>query len=191
MGATLDLLRRLLDKAGYRSEFRGLPSARLYAGLRDGSVHIWPGVAGKEVLRDQVLESNRELGKLDLVLYRRPSMPALKLPEELAGRGSARVWVTRTADGRTALHYAAADGDVRVVEQLLDADGAAGHLDGEQVGFARVPLGVLATPRGEHEFRAVRRPGHETLERARQCRRCGPPRRWVAGAPALRARPWR
>lgn len=86
VGATLDLLRRLLDKAGYRSEFRGLPSARLYAGLRDGSVHVWPGVAGKEVLRDQVLESNRELGKLDLVLYRRPGMPALKLPEELAGR---------------------------------------------------------------------------------------------------------
>jgi polar amino acid transport system substrate-binding protein len=86
-GATLELMQRLLDKAGYRGEFRGLPGARLYAGLRDGSVHLWPGATGKEELRAYVLESRNLLGELDLALYRRPGTPAPKLPEDLAGRG--------------------------------------------------------------------------------------------------------
>nr|WP_298164039.1 transporter substrate-binding domain-containing protein [uncultured Pseudomonas sp.] len=86
-GATLDLIERLLDKAGYRGEFRGLPGARLYAGLRDGSVHLWPGATGKEELRAHVLESRSVLGELDLALYRRPDMPAPTLPEDLAGHG--------------------------------------------------------------------------------------------------------
>lgn len=86
-GATLDLIERLLDKAGYRGEFRGLPGARLYASLRDGSVHLWPGVTGKEELRAYVLESRSVLGELDLALYRRQGMSAPTLPEDLAGRG--------------------------------------------------------------------------------------------------------
>jgi polar amino acid transport system substrate-binding protein len=86
-GATLVLMQRLLEKAGYRGEFRGLPGARLYAGLRDGSVHLWPGATGKEELRAHVLESRSVLGEIDLALYRRPDMPPPKLPEDLAGRG--------------------------------------------------------------------------------------------------------
>jgi polar amino acid transport system substrate-binding protein len=86
-GATLELIRRLLDKAGYRGEFRGLPGARLYAGLRDGSVHLWPGATGKEELRDHVLESRSVLGQFDLALYHRQDTPPPKLPDDLAGRG--------------------------------------------------------------------------------------------------------
>jgi polar amino acid transport system substrate-binding protein len=86
-GANLDLIRRLLHEAGYRGEFRGLPGARLYAGLRDGSVHLWPGATGKEELRDYVLESRNVLGEFDLALYHRRDTPPPKVPDDLTGRG--------------------------------------------------------------------------------------------------------
>lgn len=86
-GFLLDLTRRLLHEAGYRGEFRGLPGARLYAGLRDGSVQLWPGATGKEELRDHVLESRSVLGQFDLALYHRLDTPPPKLPDNLAERG--------------------------------------------------------------------------------------------------------
>jgi polar amino acid transport system substrate-binding protein len=85
-GAVLELTRRLLRKAGYRGEFRGLPGARLYAGLRDGSVHLWPGAPGKEELKDHVLESRSVLGEFDLAMYHRLDTRPPKLPDDLIGR---------------------------------------------------------------------------------------------------------
>jgi polar amino acid transport system substrate-binding protein len=86
-GAILKLTARLLLHAGYRAEFRALPSARVYAGLLDGSVHIWPGAPGKPELAGHTWEGRTPLGEIQLNLYYRPETPRPKIPEDLAGRG--------------------------------------------------------------------------------------------------------
>lgn len=85
-GNVLDLTERLLRHAGYRGHYRSLPSARLYAGLRDGSVHLWPGAGGKVELLEHTHASRQSLGDFTLALYRRPGTPEPRLPEDLQGR---------------------------------------------------------------------------------------------------------
>jgi len=85
-GAILKLTERLLRHAGYRAEIRSLPSARVYAGLRDGSVQIWPGAPGKPDLAEHTLESRVKLGEISLNLYFRQDTPTPRIPEDLAGR---------------------------------------------------------------------------------------------------------
>ncbi len=86
-GSALRLTERLLKHAGYHPVFRSLPGARLYAGLRDGSVHLWPGAPGKEELKGYTLESRSVLGEFDLALYFRRDTLLPRLPEDLSGRG--------------------------------------------------------------------------------------------------------
>jgi len=85
-GSMIELCKRLLHQAGYQGDFHSLPSARLYASLLDGSVHVWPGAPGKTELQGYVLEGRATLGKVDLMLYFRPDTRPPKLPEDLAGR---------------------------------------------------------------------------------------------------------
>lgn len=85
-GSGAEIVRRILLKAGYRAEFRSLPSARLYLGLQDGSVQLWAGAPGKAELADSTLECERVLGHVDLNLYRLPSHPSPPLPQGLAGK---------------------------------------------------------------------------------------------------------
>ncbi|MES2819405.1 MAG: transporter substrate-binding domain-containing protein [Pseudomonadota bacterium] len=85
-GAILQLTERLLRHAGYRAAFRSQPSARLYAGLRDGSVQIWPGAPGKPELVGHTLESQTTLGQISLNLYFRRDTLLPRIPEDLAGR---------------------------------------------------------------------------------------------------------
>lgn len=84
-GSGADLVRRILLKAGYRANFRSLPSARLYLGLQDGSVQLWAGAPGKPELVGSTLECERTLGHVDLNLYRLPSHAAPRLPQGLTG----------------------------------------------------------------------------------------------------------
>lgn len=86
-GAILDLTRRLLEHAGYRAELRSYPSARLYNGLQDGSVQLWPGAPGKAELREHTLEARTLLGEIVLNLYFRRDTLTPRLPEDLKGRG--------------------------------------------------------------------------------------------------------
>jgi len=86
-GAILELTERLLRQAGYRAEIRALPSARVYAGLQDGSVQIWPGAPGKPDLAGHTLESRIKLGEISLNLYFRRDTPLPRIPQDLAGRG--------------------------------------------------------------------------------------------------------
>lgn len=86
-GAILQLTERLLHHAGYQAVFRSHPSARLYAGLRDGSVQIWPGAPGKVELTGHTLESRTALGQISLNLYFRRDTLLPRLPDDLAGRG--------------------------------------------------------------------------------------------------------
>lgn len=85
-GRVADLARRMLARAGYRAEFRSLPSARLYNGLIDGSVHLWVGATGKPALREHTIETHRALSEVSMNLYFRPDTPPPKIPEGLAGR---------------------------------------------------------------------------------------------------------
>jgi polar amino acid transport system substrate-binding protein len=86
-GAILQLTKRLLKHAGYRAELRSYPSARLYNGLEDGSVQIWPGAPGKVALREHTLEARTQLGEIVLNLYFRRDTPTPRLPDDLKGRG--------------------------------------------------------------------------------------------------------
>ncbi|WP_447745571.1 substrate-binding periplasmic protein [Pseudomonas nicosulfuronedens] len=84
-GSGAEMVRRILLKAGYRADFRALPSARLYLGLQDGSVQLWAGAPGKAELVDSTLECERILGHVELNLYRLASRPSPSLPEGLIG----------------------------------------------------------------------------------------------------------
>lgn len=86
-GSILRLTERLLRHAGYRGTYRAYPGARLYAGLRDGSVQLWPGAGGKPELEGHTLEARNSIGAINLSLfYRRDTAPP-QLPQGLAGRG--------------------------------------------------------------------------------------------------------
>ncbi len=86
-GSGLELVAHLLDEAGYEAEFRAYPGARLYNGLRDGSVQLWFGAPGKPELAGHTLESHHLLGEITLNLYFRYDTPAPIIPDELQGRG--------------------------------------------------------------------------------------------------------
>jgi polar amino acid transport system substrate-binding protein len=86
-GAILRLSKRLLEHAGYAAEIRSYPSARLYSGLQDGSVQIWPGAPGKTELLEHTLETHNQVGEIVLNLYFRPDTLLPRIPEDLKGRG--------------------------------------------------------------------------------------------------------
>jgi polar amino acid transport system substrate-binding protein len=86
-GVLVDITRRIIEHAGYTADFRGLPSARLYAALRDGSVDLWPGAPGKPELINDTLEGRETLSTISLNLYHRHDTPAPVLPGGLAKRG--------------------------------------------------------------------------------------------------------
>ncbi|MBB2493618.1 substrate-binding periplasmic protein [Aquipseudomonas ullengensis] len=85
-GSFLKLTERLLRHAGYRGKYRAYPGARLYAGLRDGSVQLWPGAGGKPELEGHTLEARNSIGAINLALFYRPDTPPPQLPQGLAGR---------------------------------------------------------------------------------------------------------
>jgi len=85
-GPLADLLARLLRRAGYTPEFRGLPIARLYNDMRDGRVHLWAGAPDKPELRGHVLESDRPLSEVRLNLYFRPDTPMPKVLDDVTGK---------------------------------------------------------------------------------------------------------
>lgn len=86
-GAILHLTRRLLEHAGYAVTTRAYPSARLYSGLQDGSVHIWPGAPGKSELLEHTLETRAVIGEIALNLYFRKDTLLPRLPDDLKNSG--------------------------------------------------------------------------------------------------------
>lgn len=78
------LVDRMLLRAGYAPQYRSLPSARLYNGLRDGSVHLWVGSI-KPDLQDHVLEARGLLAETMLNLYYRADTPQPQIPQDLVG----------------------------------------------------------------------------------------------------------
>ncbi|WP_447594018.1 substrate-binding periplasmic protein [Aquipseudomonas campi] len=84
-GSVLELTDRLLRHAGYQGHYRSLPGARLYAGLQDGSIQLWPGAGGKAELAEHTLESRNLIGEFNLALYYRPDTPPPDIPDGLVG----------------------------------------------------------------------------------------------------------
>ncbi|MHA6495260.1 substrate-binding periplasmic protein [Pseudomonas borbori] len=85
-GAILQLTQRLLEHAGYRVQMRSYPSARLYSGLRDGGIHIWPGAPGKVELSEHTIETRTQVGEIALNLYFRRGDLLPRIPEDLHGQ---------------------------------------------------------------------------------------------------------
>ncbi len=85
-GSIIRLTQRLLRQAGYPAAFRSAPSARLYGGLADGSIHLWPGAPGVPQLQGLTLESRYEVAEVNLNLYHRGDTPAPLLPEGLRNK---------------------------------------------------------------------------------------------------------
>lgn len=86
-GSLIELTKRMLQQAGYPSvDIRSAPSARLYAGLADGSIHVWPGAPGVPQLAGLTLESRFQVAEVSLNLYYRADTPKPRLPEDLRGK---------------------------------------------------------------------------------------------------------
>ena len=86
-GPLAEATRELLHQAGYQASFRSLPTARLYAALKNGSITLWAGPGGKPSLAAHTLETRHAIAEIKLNLYHRPDTPAPLLPDSLAGRG--------------------------------------------------------------------------------------------------------
>lgn len=86
VGPLADLLTKMLHRAGYTPEFRGLPIARLYNDMREGRIDLWAGAPAKPELKGHVLESDRPLSEVRLNLYHRPDTAAPNMPDDLAGK---------------------------------------------------------------------------------------------------------
>lgn len=85
-GKTVRLVRLLMEQADYDHEIRILPAARIWRGLADGSIHVWPGVLSKPGLQDHTLLTDRDLGLVGINLYARPNSKLPSWPEGIAGK---------------------------------------------------------------------------------------------------------
>jgi polar amino acid transport system substrate-binding protein len=85
-GPLADLLRRMVVRAGYQPEFRNVPIARLYSDMREGRIDLWAGAPQKPELMSHVLESDRPLSEVRLILYHLPDTPPPRTLEDMNGK---------------------------------------------------------------------------------------------------------
>lgn len=86
VGKTVQLITLLLEQAGYPYRMRILPAARIWRGLEDGSVDLWPGTVTRPGWEFFTLQTDRPLGLVSIHLYHRPGEPAPVWPEGLRGK---------------------------------------------------------------------------------------------------------
>lgn len=85
-GTTVELTRLILERAGYQSNIRILPSARIWRGLQDGDVHLWPGIVDKPGLEDKTLLTSGDLAQVAINLYYPPGAPTPVWPQSVRGQ---------------------------------------------------------------------------------------------------------
>lgn len=85
-GHTVTLIKKLMDEAGLPYEVRILPAARIWKGLEDGSVQVWPGIVNKPGLEAYTLLTQRPLGVVGINLYYPPDSPAPQWPQGIKGK---------------------------------------------------------------------------------------------------------
>ncbi|WP_193072162.1 substrate-binding periplasmic protein [Pseudomonas sp. FME51] len=85
-GKAVDLTRKLLHEAGYEAQVQILPAARIWLGLENGDVHMWPGLLNKPGLDEHTLLTERDMGQVGINLYYLPGNPAPDWPQGLRGK---------------------------------------------------------------------------------------------------------
>ncbi|MEH6492185.1 substrate-binding periplasmic protein [Halopseudomonas sp.] len=85
-GRTVTLLKKLMVEAGVPYDVRILPAARIWKGLEDGSVHVWPGIVNKPGLEAFTLLTQRPLGVVGINLYYPPGSAAPQWPQGIKGK---------------------------------------------------------------------------------------------------------
>ncbi|MFO7705644.1 MAG: transporter substrate-binding domain-containing protein [Halopseudomonas sp.] len=85
-GVLVELTQLLLERAGYPAEIRILPSARIWRGLADGEVDLWPGIIDKPGLDDLTLLTERDLAQVAINLYYLPGQSKPVWPDDLIGK---------------------------------------------------------------------------------------------------------
>ncbi|MEH6686056.1 MAG: transporter substrate-binding domain-containing protein [Halopseudomonas sabulinigri] len=86
VGHTVTLLEKLLQQAGLAYNIRILPAARIWNGLEDGSVQIWPGIVNKPGLEAHTLLTQRTLGMVGINLYYPPGSQPPEWPQGIKGK---------------------------------------------------------------------------------------------------------
>ena len=84
-GMIIPLIKKIAENAGYQTEFRVLPIARLVQSLQDGTVHMWPGIEEKPELLEHTWKSSHLLGHLSIKLYYRNNTPKPIWPDDIHG----------------------------------------------------------------------------------------------------------
>ncbi len=86
VGKTVTLSHKLITEAGYDPQFKILPAARIWEGLKRGQIDIWPGVMNKPDMEQYTLLTERDLGYVSVYLYHRSDTPPPVWPEGLRGK---------------------------------------------------------------------------------------------------------
>lgn len=86
VGKGVDLVKLLFAEAGYPLETSILPAARIWSGLEDGSIHVWPGIFNKPDLEQHTLQNERDLGWVAIHLYYLPGTPPPRWPEDMVDK---------------------------------------------------------------------------------------------------------
>lgn len=86
VGKTVTLSRKLIVEAGYEPQFQLLPTARIWLGLQNGDVDIWPGIMNKPDMTEHTLLTERDMGYVSIYLYHRPDTPTPVWPDGLRGK---------------------------------------------------------------------------------------------------------
>lgn len=130
-GVLVELTRLLLERAGYPVDIRILPSARIWRGLADGEVHLWPGIINKPGLDDLTLLTDRDLAHVGINLYYLPGRPQPVWPADLVGKRVILITnytyikslLTRLRDPALAMSFDASISHAGAVEMLLRGRG--------------------------------------------------------------------
>ncbi len=85
-GSLADVIRRVLDRAGFQYVLNGYPPKRLYKNLADGTTQVWLGVSGVPEYEGKVLYSNIKVEEIEVRLYTLEGKPLLKSLENLKGK---------------------------------------------------------------------------------------------------------
>lgn len=86
-GLFVDMLAKILDRAGLEYSFVGYPPKRLYSNVSKGITHIWMGTLGVEEYEGKTLVSPKKMADINLHIFSMDkTMPLPKNIEELKGK---------------------------------------------------------------------------------------------------------
>jgi len=74
-GELVDLLDKVLNRAGYQYVVSPYPPKRLFRYLNRGKIDLWLGLDNKEIIRERVLVGQSTVSELHLFAYSLPSAP--------------------------------------------------------------------------------------------------------------------